>query len=315
MRGNTVVADSTRDKVLKVSSELGYVFNRAASNLRSAQTGSVGLLITTVANPFFAEFIAGVEQELSNTGRVMFFGQHSEDLDTQDRLLQRFLENRVDGIILVAAEGTTVETVERLGAMGTAVVLATRRSDAGTASYIGSDCVGGVAEATRHLISIHSPASLAFMGAGPGGSSHRERSEGMFVAVDELGYGRDRVRVETTGVTTREAAYETTQQLLLSKPTFPLGVVCYNDIVAFGVAGAVRDAGLKVGVDVLLVGFDGVDAARYEQTPLTTVSTGPTDIGRLAGKTLLEMLDNDTAPSETVHANQLTIRQSCGCSK
>jgi LacI family transcriptional regulator len=315
MRGNTVVADSTRDRVLAAAEELGYVYNRAASNLRTAQTGSVGVLITTVANPFFSEFIGGLEQELTSTDQVVFFGQHYEDLEIQERLLRRFLENRVDGIVLVAAEGTMPQTVERLGAMGTAVVLATRRSTAANASYIGSDSLGGVAAATRHLLTGHSPGSLAFVGSGPGGSSHRERLAGMFVAIDEVGFPHDRVQVVTTGVTTRDAAYEVTRNLMATKPGLPLAIVAYNDVVGFGVAAAVRDADLCVGRDVMVVGFDGIDAARYEPTPLTTVSTGPHDMGRLAGRTLREMLQGNAPPTDTVQENQLTIRESCGCPK
>ena len=84
-------------------------------------------------------------------------------------------------------------------------------------------------------------------------------------------------------------------------------------MIAFGVAAAVRDAGLQLGVDVLLAGFDDVKSARYEQTPLTSVAAGPMELGRRSAQLLADKIAQVDSPGETISEIELMVRQSCGC--
>src|ERR671934_161022 len=139
MRDSPLVAAETRERVLDSAERLGYVYHRVAASLRSQRSGAVGLVITSVGNPFFAELTTGVESVLSETGRLAILGQHSESLATQERLLNQLLEYRVDGVILTPVNGTPAATIERLTASGVAVVLCVRRLAGVVATYVGSD--------------------------------------------------------------------------------------------------------------------------------------------------------------------------------
>lgn len=312
MRESPAVAVATRDRVLAAAKALGYVYNRAASSLRTSQSGSVGILVTTVGNPFFAEIIEGVESVLSSSDRLVILGQHSESLDMQDRLLNRLLEYRVDGVILTAASGTSTETINRLTDMGVAVVLCTRRIDGTNASYVGSDNEAGARQAVGHLVHDHDIRSLAFVGGLASGSPHIERSRGMKKALRRTTLTKDAIFTLPTAPT-REDAYHATTALLRSSPSLPLGIFAYNDVVAFGVAASVRDAGLVVGRDVLLVGFDDVQASLFEQPPLTTVAIGAAALGARAAETLVDLIVSKGQPVEVVCENSLVVRGSCGC--
>ena len=312
MRENPAVAVTTRDRVLEAAKSLGYVYNRAASSLRTSHSSSVGILVTTVGNPFFAEVIEGVESVLSNSDRLVILGQHSESLDMQDRLLNRLLEYRVEGVILTAASGTSAETIHRLTEMGVAVVLCTRRIEGTKASYVGSDNEAGARRAVQHLTRDHEIRSFAFIGGRASGSPHIERSRGMKKALKGTTLAKEAIFTLPTAPT-REEAYHATAELLSLSPPLPLGVFAYNDVVAFGVAASVRDAGLVVGRDVLLVGFDDVQASHFEQPPLTTVSIGATGLGALAAKTLVDLIVSKGDPVDVVQANSLVVRGSCGC--
>jgi LacI family transcriptional regulator len=314
MRESPAVAAVTRQSVLEAADQLGYVYNRAASSLRSQRSASVGVLVTTVGNPFFAELTAGVESVLSATGRLVLLGQHSEDLAAQERWLNRMLEYRVDGVILTAASGTSGSMIERLTSRGVSVVLCTRRVDTDLASYVGSDNEAGARKAVEHLIGFHNVASLAFVGGRESGSPRVERSRGMSAAIDHVGFDQRNVLSIPTPPT-REAAYEATVSILAKHSGGPLGIFAYNDLVAFGVAAAVRDASLEVGSDVLLVGFDDVSASRHEHAPLSTIAVNASGLGALAAETLVHMIDESSGVVEVVRENELIVRSSCGCTE
>jgi LacI family transcriptional regulator len=310
MRHSPTISDETRERVLRSAEKLGYVYDRIAASLRSQRSGgAVGIVITSVGNPFFAEITTGVETALSGTGRLVIFGQHSEDLATQERLLNQLLEYRVQGVILTPVRGTPASTIERLTAAGVAVVLCTRRLDHTAASYVGSDNVAGAKAAAEHLLD-HNVASIAFVG-GVDGSPRRERSQGVIAAIEGRG-GDSSKLVSILSLPTREGGYAATIEHLRSVK-LPVGIFAYNDIVAFGVAAAVRDAGLVVGRDVLLIGHDDIQASRFEQPPLTTVAIDPIGIGRSAAEVLMRANEGAVGAVEVIAPAHLVVRRSCGC--
>lgn len=310
MRESPLVASSTRDKVLASAQRLGYVYNRAAASLRSNRSGTVGIIMTSVGNPFFAELTVGVEAALSGGGRTVILGQHSESLEIQDQLLNRLLEYGVDGVILTPAHGTPASTISRLSDNGVAVVLCTRRIRGAGVSYVGSDNVGGAKSAAEHLLE-HGFRTLVFLGGRDGGSPRRERLRGLSAALAAHGLPASAV-VSIPTPATREAAHAAAADFL-SSATLPVGILAYNDIVASGVAAAVREAGLMIGTDVAIIGFDDIQASRFEQPPLTTVDIDPARVGRLAAEILVAAIDDRGKPSDVISDNVLVVRQSCGC--
>src|SRR6266516_1654877 len=151
MRESPLVAAETRERVLLSAERLGYVYDRVAASLRSQRSAAVGLVITSVGNPFFAEITTGVESVLSDTGRLAILGQHSESLETQERLLNQILEDRLDGVILTPVAGPPPKMIERLTHAGVTVLLCVRRLAGVDVSYVGSDNEGGARAAALHL--------------------------------------------------------------------------------------------------------------------------------------------------------------------
>jgi len=309
MRESPLVASPTRERVLLSAERLGYVYDRVAASLRSQRSVAVGIVVTSVGNPFFAEFTTGVESVLSDTGRLAILGQHSESLPTQERLLNQLLEYRVDGVILTAVHGTPASAIERLTRNGVNVVLCTRRVPGAVASYVGSDNEAGTREAAGHLLD-HGVATVAFVG-GVDGSPRLERERGLSAGLLERGFDPS-LLVSIPSPTTREGGYAATVELL-RRATLPVGIQAYNDIVAFGVAAAVRDAGLVVGRDVALIGFDDIQASRFEQPPLTTVNSDAAGIGARAAELFMRPRDERGDPVELITPARLVIRSSCGC--
>ena len=119
-----LVAAHTRDRVRRAMPELGYVYNRAAASLRTRHGDAIGVVLTNITNPYFAEFAAGLQDTLTSSGTVPLLAVSGEDRELQHRLVQSLVERNVDGIVLVPAHGTAPADLPDL--LGTPVVLLAR---------------------------------------------------------------------------------------------------------------------------------------------------------------------------------------------
>ena len=117
----------TREHVLKVMAELGYVYNRGAANLRNAQSKIVGLVLNDLSNPFFAEFAIGVETVLQMAGYVAFMANTAESVVRQTQVIRMMREHGAGGIILCPALETKPQDLAWTGGQGTDLLVAIRR--------------------------------------------------------------------------------------------------------------------------------------------------------------------------------------------
>ena len=100
LRNSPLVAAATRAGVQSSIDSLGYVYHRAAANLRMRLTHTVGLVICEITNPFYAELAAGIDDALDQAGWVAFVANTAESPARQSRFIARMREHRVDGILL-----------------------------------------------------------------------------------------------------------------------------------------------------------------------------------------------------------------------
>jgi LacI family transcriptional regulator len=109
LRDVPVVAQKTREKVLRSMSRLGYVYHRGAASLRTQRTHAIGLIVTDITNPFFAEIIVAIENKLGDAGYVILLGNSSETVSKQQRLLATMQEYPADGVLLCPATDRSAE--------------------------------------------------------------------------------------------------------------------------------------------------------------------------------------------------------------
>ena len=311
MQNSPIVADDTRAAVQQAAEELGYVYNRAAASLRSKQSGIFGLIVNNVANPFFGEIAIGVERILSEGERTVLLGQHSESLHAQERMIKSMLEARVDGILLVAAYDTPRNVFESLQKWNIPTVLLTRRIKGFKLPYVGTDNVAGAKAATDHLFQ-HKRSQIALIGGRVGTPAHEERKSGVYESARENNYPLDKVAIIGESAT-RIAGYNAVKQLIASGQK-DLGILAYNDLVAYGASAALRDAGLRIGKDVSLIGIDDVEGSKYENPALTSVHIDSQKIGEKAAELVLAIASSTSLKTkDVILGNTLNVRESCGC--
>src|SRR5262249_39084985 len=142
-------------------------------------------------------------------------------------------------------------------------------------------------------------------------SARRDRLQGFRNALVQHGLPVDPV-LQLTCSTTREGGYQCIRTLL-GLPVPPTAVLCYNDIVAFGVMLGLQASGHMPGRDVAGIGFDDIAEAGLWRPALTTVAISPHQIGKEAARLLLERIAvPDAAARQIILQPKLIVRQSCG---
>lgn len=311
LRESPLVAEHTRTRVLAAIEELGYVYHRTAASLRSHRTNAIGLLVTDVSNPFFAELTVAVESELDGAGRVLLLGHSYESTRKQHRWLRVMTEYGVDGLLICPAEGTTPEVLQGLARAHIPHVLISRYIDNYQANFVAADNELGSRIATEHLVS-HGCRRIAFVGGPEGSSARRDRKNGVVKALAEQGLELSESWSPPT-ITTPHAGYDATIRLM-SSTIRPDGIVCYNDVIAIGAVKALQKVELRVGVDVRIIGFDDIREAANQQVSLTTISAPANVIGRKATLLLNQIIEREAAAStQIIIQPTLVKRASCGC--
>jgi LacI family transcriptional regulator len=304
LRDSPLVAEATRSKIRATIDELGYVYNRGAANLRSRRSKTIGVVVSEITNPFYAELVAGIDAVMDRTGWIAFLATSSESPERQARFIQRIREQNVDGIILTAAEGTEPEFIARLQGWRIPCVQALRRVGDETSDYVGPDYRMGVSLAVERLIALGHK-RIAFIGGARRISALRERLAGYRDALKRHGLAAE--PVISCPATREQGAKAIREALAMADP--PTAAVCYNDLTAFGVILGLQEAGRQPGVDFNLVGFDNIAEAALSRPALTTIAVEPRQIGQEVAELILRRIaDPNGRPEQVILPPRLIIR-------
>lgn len=311
LQGSALVKAETRERVTRSMAELGYVYNRAAANLRSARSNIVGMVINDLGNPFFAELAVGIERVFHGAGYVPFIANTMENADRQNDVLRSMAEHDIAGLIICSARGTKPADIEAFAALGVPIVLAMRRLAGAPYASVTPANQEGARLATQHLIGL-GHRRIAFFGGYSDMIAQNDRCGGYRQAMEEAGLPIDPALI-IEGPPNRDCGREAVQRVLdLTEPA--TAALCFNDVVAFGVLSGLEARGLSAGRDFGLVGFDDVAEARHTNPPLTTVHVDACALGERAAHQVLRMSGGAAEREEFVSEAELVVRASCGAS-
>lgn len=313
LRNSPLVHKDTRAKVEQELRRQGYVYNRAAANLRQRTSSSIALVLNDLANPFFAEFAAGVDEALGAAGFVTLLGCTNESAARQQAVLGSLLEQNPGGIILSPAEHSNAQEVLAVVGGRVPLLLFNRELDGSQPpvapwDQLVLDNTQGTQQATEHLIS-RGHRRIAFFGGHRDSSSCRQRHAGFEKAMHEASLTIEpHWRIDCAP--TRLEAARRCNELFEYTPA-PTAAVCYNDAVALGLMLGLNQRGMRPGVDFALTGFDDIAEAGLTVPPLTTLSTAPRQRGQQAATLILHRLHHPQEEScQTVARVQLVLRES-----
>jgi LacI family transcriptional regulator len=308
------VKPETRERILRLAREMGYVPNAAAKGLATSRTYTLGLI--TYQRPpqqpisnFPDETIQGVDHEARQRGYHVMTTFVTEAMMQDTMHVPLVSEGRVDGLILVGP-ALKVPFIIQLYGSGIPIVLVDNLLTETNIDAIVCDNVGGMYDVTQHLIRTHGLRNLVFFSGPADWFSSRERRQAYEKALTEIHQTPQVVFMEDT---TMPMGYAAMREALDRFPDLE-GVVAVNDATAFGAIRACKEDGLDVPGDIAVVGFDNVGWAQHHEPPLTTARMFRRETGIQAARHLIDKIER-VSPSgfQLRLGTELVIRRSCGC--
>jgi DNA-binding LacI/PurR family transcriptional regulator len=268
----------TRERVEQAIARLGYRPNGPARQLRTGRSQVVGLVVPSVANPFWGTFARHLEAAALQAGYRVLLCNSERDPDRERDYLEELWADGIRGVVLCSSL-PSLEHVLPLVERGLVMVAFDRTAQAGdppSLVNISVDNAVGAELATRHLLQL-GHRRLAFVSGSLRSVNRRARFRGFEAALEQFGLSADDALVWSGGPDDRYGDLDfpdlgrTAARALLATDRPPTAIVAINDMCALGVSASARDAGLQVGADLSVVGFDDIMLADLATPPLTTI--------------------------------------------
>lgn len=280
----------TKRTIRRTAQRLGYHPNVTAQNLQRQRTGTLGLIIPTTeprfADPFFLEFLAGLGNEASARGYDLLVSTRAPGPDEIDAYRRLVRGKRVDGLAVVRTRRQDPR-IAYLTAEHIPFVAFGRTEDDNDFPYVDENGRAGISQATRHLID-QGHRRIGFIAADQAFTFATQRLAGYVETLEINGLPADPSLIVEGGLSQRSGRQAARQLLDLAEP--PSAIVATNDLMALGAMAAVHAAGLVVGQDVAVTGFDDIPLAEHSHPPLTTLRQPIHDIGTLVGRMLIDII-------------------------
>lgn len=287
INNNRFVSEAVREKIIAAITQLNYAPSALARSLKLNQTRTIGMLLTASSNPFYSEVVRGVERCCFERGYSLVLCNTEGDEDRMNRSLETLLQKRVDGLLIMCTEShiPSAEILNRYPSIPS--VMMDWAPFEGDSDIIQDNSLLGGKMATRYLIS-RGYTRIACIAGPQDKTPARLRLEGFQQAMKTAnlpilpGY-------IVRGDFEFEGGYNAMNQLLAINP-LPQAIFTCNDAMAVGVYHALFQAGLVVGRDIAVIGYDDIELARYMTPSLTTIHQPKDELGELAIDTLIHRL-------------------------
>jgi len=295
-------------KVNEAAAELGYRPNQTARGLRTNRTRTIGVLIPDITNPLFPPIIRGIEDGLGANGYTAILGNTDNIAARETEAVSTMRARQVDGLILATARRDDPIVAACL-AEGLPLVLVNRTADTDGVSSIVNDDALGIALAVRHLKAL-GHRQIAHI-AGPRSLSTGEARRRSFLEIMKSeGLVADAALVAETSAFSEDEGLRACAKLIADKAAFT-AIVAGNDLIALGAYDAIADAGLSCPDDVSVTGFNDMPFVDRLTPPLTTVRIPHYELGREAGRRLVELIETPDSPARaTTLRPELIVRGS-----
>jgi LacI family transcriptional regulator len=304
------VSEKTRRKILAAIRELGYKPNAIARSMVTKSTQTIGLIITDIINPFFAQLARGVEEITWQNGYSLILANTDEDLEREQALVSTLQEKRVDGLIVVPASSNPAPHLEELLLEGIPLVLMDRSVKDCAVDVVMVDNENGAYQAVTHLIS-QGYQRIAMIVDNLDITTNAERMAGYHHALKDGGIEADENLVRSCQYTQQSAHTIVTE--MLKRPNPPTALFTANNFMTIGAIYAIQEAGLSIPTDIGLVGFDDVNWIGLTNPRLTVVAQPVHDMGKVAAQRLLARMQGDTSsPQEIRLKTRFVIGQTGG---
>ncbi|QFR93398.1 LacI family DNA-binding transcriptional regulator [Streptomyces tsukubensis] len=275
LAGTRPVGAETSRRVRQAAESLGYVPNQVARALRSRSTGTVGLVLPQITNPFYPSLVRELTRALHADDRAVLLADCDDDPVEEASRIADLLGRQVDALLVIPADEQRSREAVAAAARRVPLVLLDRGCGPGVADSVAVDNMAGMSLLLEHLTS-GGRRRFCFVGAAGTDSAAAERAATYTSVAALLAPGASaRVELGDFSVAWGRAAVDRIW------PSRPDAIVCANDLIAVGVLQRLRELGADVPGDVAVTGFDDIPVAELTAPGITTVRQ---PVGELAAE-------------------------------
>lgn len=308
------ISEQTKAKIIKVMEEYHYVPNNSARNLKRQESRTIAVLIKGINNSFFSPIISIIEQETIKR-KYSFIIQHvDEHQDEVNVAIELEKEKRLKGIIFLG--GTFSHKQERLSKLSVPYVLSTVELPENMRSRYASISVDDEKESYKLIdyLCKKGHKKIAILSVTENDESigiRRLRGYKKALADNNITFDQDLVCYLQSGNKryTMESGYCATKQLLEQQKDCT-AIFAITDNIAFGCCRAILESGKRIPEDYSVVGFDGIELAKYCTPTLTTIEQPVDIIAKETVQLLFDMIQNKKEPAYKVFSGKLLLGES-----
>jgi LacI family transcriptional regulator len=306
------VSTETRRRVQASIAKLGYVPNRLARSLIQRKTGSFGVIVPDVANPFFTLIVRGVERVAWQAGYHVILCDTQGDLERERGYLEDMVSFQVEGVLIAPVGDSSKPHLRVLTRNGVPFVLIDRSIAGFESDLVQGDSVAGARQLTSHLVELGHK-RIGMVTEGLEVSTARDRVQGYGEALSSASIAFDDALVVDSSAIDPGVARDSTFQLL-DLPDPPTAIFAVNNIAVVGVVEGARERGLEIPRDLALVCFDDIEHVSRLHPFLTVMAQPAETFGTIATQLLLDRLGSRVPPRRrtVVLPADFIVRESSG---
>jgi LacI family transcriptional regulator len=310
INGHPYVAEETAKRVRAAIRQLNYRPNHAARMLTGQLSRSIGLIVPDLADSFFSVISHAAQETARESGYLIWLAASNYDPSIEAAQVEQMTHHPVDGILLVPVDSRRAY-LKALASGSTPVVTIDRPIEVGTTDSVETENRSGARMAVEHLIS-HGCRKIVCVAT----NSHLRTIKGRIAGYEESLRNAMLPRAKSLRLASLIDA-KTSLSTLFTSRNRPDALFTANNASTIWVIETLREMNIKIGKDVLLVGFDDVDFYTLTTPPITAVRQPAAELGRVSVRLLMQRIKGDSSPSgvRTVLPVSLVIRESCGCKR
>jgi len=303
LNGHKGVSEETRQKVKDLAVKMDYSPNALARSLVQKQTGTIGLILPDITNPFYPELVRGVEERASSAGYNTFFCNTNYDLKKEESYIHNLLEKRVDGIIL-APITSQANYFEKRNRIPVPFVYLGNAPESTKFNYVITDNIRGGYLAARTLIE-RNYRKIGFISGVQNGSITDGRYTGFIEAMKRynLEINENYIKQKSWRLI---SGYECILEMIDSG-NCPEAVMAGNDLIAIGILQGAKERKFRVPEDLAIIGFDDIPNASWPEINLSTIKQPKIQMGMASVEILLDIFQSDDSGSTQKRVRRLIM--------
>ena len=279
------ISQKTVDLIRSEAERLNYQPNINAQSLRTNRTQTIGLVVPTISNPFFANISSVIVQKAKENGYTVILADAMESEEQEAECVHSLIARQVDGII-ISTSATNPILLEQINDTNIPVVLIDRFFPETSLPYVITDNYRGAWDATKHLID-NGHKQIACIGGIPHSGIVQERIRGYRDAMESAHLG-DQIYIAGDSFSVQNGYVET--QLLLNSAPRPTAIFAMNISIVLGCIQAIRELGLRIPEDISVVSFDDNRFLDFMNPRITRIIQPQNEIGSIALRILIQSI-------------------------